>query len=611
MRKWTLDHPRLLIVLMVAALISVVPLAWLQYRWIGQISEAERERRTAHLYASVARFARDVDGEVEPVFRLLLYGRLPGRFASEPDPAASYQRFLEAGGEPRLIKHVYWSQGGKDGLQELLKLESATGRLMPVPWPEQLASLRVHLKERAYSMGRQFGPPQPPFEDGVLAVVGPRFQLPLQPFRPERWPGPRPALTGWSIIELDVDFFSRELLPNLVRRHFLETGEAGFRVRVVSHRDPGRTIYASDPSLPDSFFSKPDASAPLLSFRFERPLRFAPGGQPGQPPPGSQPPAPLLQPPGAPPQEREAPHGAWRLLVRHSAGSLEAAVARTHRRNLAISLATLLLMTGSLAVLLVWTRRAQRLARMQMEFVAGVSHELRTPLSVICSAGDNLADGLVSAPQQVRRYGSVIRGEGRRLGQMVESILGFAGIQSGRVKYELQPVAAADVVSSAVAASEPDIRAAGCALETQLEPDLPQILADPTALVHALRNLIDNAVTHGGDGKWIGVRARSLQGGGDRQVEIVVEDRGCGIDPQELPRLFEPFFRGHRAVEEQVRGFGLGLTLAQRIIQAHSGTLRADSAPGQGTCFVVRLPAAGPAPLNENDGEHTDSADRG
>ncbi len=607
MRKWTLDHPRLWIVLMVAALLSALPLAWLQYRWIGQISEADRERRRAHLYASVARFARDVDGEVAPVFRLLLSGRMPGRFTNPPDLAGSYMRYLEAGGEPLLIKNLYWSQGGEDGLQELLRMDPRSGQLTPAAWPPQLASLRAQMREQARSMGRQFGPPQPPFEDRGLALFAPRFQPPSERFRPERWPGPRPALAGWSIIELDVDFFSKELLPNLVRRHFLETGEADYRVRVVSHRDPDRAIYTSDANLPASFFSTPDASAPLLSFRLERGLRFAPG----PPVPGLPPPTPGRLPAGAPPQEADGPHGAWRLLVRHSAGSLEAAVARTHRRNLAISFATLLLMTGSLAVLLVWTRRAQRLARMQMEFVAGVSHELRTPLSVICSAGDNLADGLVSAPQQVRRYGSVIRGEGRRLGQMVESILGFAGIQSGRVKYELQPVAVEDVVSGAVAASEPEVRAAGCTLETQIEPDLPQIVADATSLIHGLRNLIDNAVTHGGEGKWIGVRARGLRGADGRQVEIVVEDRGRGLDPRELPRLFEPFFRGHRAIEEQVRGFGLGLTLAQRIVQAHSGTLTADSAPGQGTRFIVRLPAAEPAPLDEEEGEPTDSADRG
>ena len=304
----------------------------------------------------------------------------------------------------------------------------------------------------------------------------------------------------------------------------------------------------------------------------------------------------------------EAPQG-WLLLVKHRAGSLEAAVAQTHRRNLAISFAILLLLTASLAALLAFTRRAQRLARMQMEFVAGVSHELRTPLSVICSAGDNLADGLVAGEQQVRRYGSVVRTEGRRLSHMVEQILGFAGIQSGRADFELQPVDLEEVLAKALAACEPEIRSAGCEVASEIAPDLPLVQADPTALIHALRNLIDNAVRHGGQGKWIGVRAHVADTGPGGPVEIVVEDRGRGIDPRDLPNIFDPFYRGRRALRDQARGFGLGLALAKRIVEAHAGTLTVQSAPGQGTRFFVRLPAS--SPPDEGDHEPKDSADRG
>jgi signal transduction histidine kinase len=267
-------------------------------------------------------------------------------------------------------------------------------------------------------------------------------------------------------------------------------------------------------------------------------------------------------------------------------------------------------MSGSLAVLLVATRRAQKLARMQMEFVAGVSHELKSPLSVICSAGDNLADGLVAGEQQVRRYGAVVRGEGRRLSRMVDKILGFAGIQSGHARYDLQPVDVSEVVAAAVAACEPDLRAAGCTLEASLEPDLPPILADSVSLTHCLRNLIDNALAHGGEGNWIGVRARAIGENQSRNLEIAVEDRGRGIEPRELARIFDPFYRGRRAVQDQVRGFGLGLTLARRIAEAHSGTLSVESAPGQGTRFILRVPALSGYTAEKENGA-TDPADRG
>src|SRR5262249_19880877 len=102
----------------------------------------------------------------------------------------------------------------------------------------------------------------------------------------------------------------------------------------------------------------------------------------------------------------------WQLLVKHRAGSLEAAVMQVRRRNLMLSFGILLLLGVSMFLILLSARRAQRLAKQQMEFVAGVSHELRTPLAVICSAGENLADGVIGDQLQVKRYGELIRSEG-------------------------------------------------------------------------------------------------------------------------------------------------------------------------------------------------------
>ena len=123
--------------------------------------------------------------------------------------------------------------------------------------------------------------------------------------------------------------------------------------------------------------------------------------------------------------------GAWEVRARHRSGSLETIVARSRRRNLAISLGVLGLLAASLVLALAAAQRQQRLARQQMEFVAAVSHELRTPLAVICSAGENLADGVIADSVQVKRYGALIQTEGRRLGDMVERVMEFAGISSG------------------------------------------------------------------------------------------------------------------------------------------------------------------------------------
>ena len=142
-------------------------------------------------------------------------------------------------------------------------------------------------------------------------------------------------------------------------------------------------------------------------------------------------------------------------------------------------------------------------------------------------------------------------------------------------------------MDKALAACEPEIRASGCAVERTVEDNVPPVLADPTPLVHCLRNLLDNAATHGKAGGWIGVRAR----GNGATVEVAVEDRGGGLDPADMPRIFEPFYRGRTAVEKQSHGFGLGLALARRIAEAHGGTLVVENT-GKGARFTLRLPAA-------------------
>jgi signal transduction histidine kinase len=138
-------------------------------------------------------------------------------------------------------------------------------------------------------------------------------------------------------------------------------------------------------------------------------------------------------------------------LVRHRWGSLETVVAADRRRNLLLSFGVLLVLAVSMAMIIISTQRARRLAHLQMEFVAGVSHELRTPVAVICSAADNLAEGFVGGKDQVKEYGAVIRNEGRRLAGMIEQILHFAAGQAGRVTYDLQPVQVSEAIADALA----------------------------------------------------------------------------------------------------------------------------------------------------------------
>jgi signal transduction histidine kinase len=203
-------------------------------------------------------------------------------------------------------------------------------------------------------------------------------------------------------------------------------------------------------------------------------------------------------------------------------------------------------------------------------------------------------------PEQVERYGALIQKESGRLNDMVEQILRFATAEAGRVIEEREPLSIGAVMEEAVAANRSLIEGAQCVVERNIAPGLPLVLGDRVALRHALENLVANAAKHGlKGGNWIGVSAARIAartGGPARDaVEILVADHGAGIPPEEQARIFDPFFRGARAMEDQIRGTGLGLSLVKRIIEAHGGSIRVESQPDKGTAFILRLPAAPPA----------------
>jgi signal transduction histidine kinase len=228
-----------------------------------------------------------------------------------------------------------------------------------------------------------------------------------------------------------------------------------------------------------------------------------------------------------------------------------------------------------------------------MEFVAAVSHELRTPLAVIRSAGDNLADGVVADAGQIKTYGELVRSEGRRLSEMVEQILEFAGIQSGQRRFEPRPVDVSTLLHGVLSSSAALIEGARMVVDVTMPRDLPAVAGDEPALRRVFQNLIGNAIKYGDEGRWIGISARVSAG----DVLIAIADRGRGIAAAEQSRIFEPFYRAADVVAAQIQGAGLGLSLVHRIVEAHGGRVVVKSAPGEGSEFTVHLPAAGPEPV--------------
>jgi signal transduction histidine kinase len=277
----------------------------------------------------------------------------------------------------------------------------------------------------------------------------------------------------------------------------------------------------------------------------------------------------------------------WRLLVQHPAGSLERAVSIARRRNLAISTGTLGVLGLSVALLIVSTRRAQDLARRQLEFVATVSHELRTPLAVIRSAADNLADGVIHDEERVRQYGDLMRREGVRLTDLVEQILEFAGLQSGRRSLAYRPVHVDELLRE-VASGAQETSGQRVTIDVAIADRLPVISGDEAALRRVFQNLIGNAIKYGAGAGWVGVRATQGASG----VDVTISDRGMGIPAADQERIFDPFYRTSNVVSAQIQGAGLGLSLVKRIVEAHGGRVSVKSEPGQGSAFTVSLPVS-------------------
>jgi signal transduction histidine kinase len=382
-------------------------------------------------------------------------------------------------------------------------------------------------------------------------------------------------------VEPDLKYVSNTIVPELLNRFLAHSGRMDYDATVST---PEGVIFESAAGASARIGEKSDGSVRLWGASPGSGPRPGPGfhGSPGpREPDGGR-------------MDRGGGAGLdWTLRVRHKAGSLEALVEQARQRNLALSAGLLLLIVATVAALVRFSRQAQRLAELQMHFVAGVSHELRTPLTVIRTAAYNLRGRLAERPEQVERYGQLIEGESKKLDALVEQVLQFASARAGLAIRHLEPVAVEELIDKALEPSAAARRQAGVTLEKRIAADLPPVLADGLALRHALQNLIDNALKYGADtGKWIGVSASSARNGSGPAVEICIADRGPGIPPEEQQQIFDPFFRGRRAVSDQIHGTGLGLDLVKRIVDAHGGTVQVKSAAGKPTEFVLRIPAA-------------------
>jgi signal transduction histidine kinase len=633
----------------IGLVLLVGSLAVLQYRWLGQVSQAERDSLRTSLAHSADEFALDFDHEISEIFITLQQvdgseleaGNAEG-FARRFDQLRDSARF------PDLVETVYFARDDGDEQDVALQEYSPDSRqFVDADWPEELKTVRDRLRPNVEQFGSRSGSGTQVFEFALSPVISdiPALMVPVHA------PGPLPAgdfernefrriapagdasqiflnlRVNRSVLValLDTDYLRESMLPTLAERHFPAQAADRFRVSIVDRDSApildrglpeGATIAEDEADVTTTFFgvrlntvgSYSTGSSRIMAWQVTRAD-------------GSNQPADLVLPqaaadaagrievmvdhgvlasrgdPGA--AAIRLPRDAWQLRLQHVAGSLDAAVSNARTRNLWLSFGILAMLGASVGLIVLNARRSERLAAQQMDFVATVSHELRTPLAVIRSAAQNLSAGVVLDEGQAQRYGDLIEGEGRRLTDMIEQVLEFAGLSGNRQLLRAQPVDVRSLVGDVLSSSKTLLDAEDFEVSLQVDGDLPAVVADGDALRRALQNLISNAVKYAAEGRWIGISARLASNRGAREVELAVSDRGRGIDAEDLPHIFEPFYRGRYAVDRQIHGNGLGLSLVKRIAEAHGGRLVVQSAAGEGTTFTISLPALAGEPTSQ------------
>jgi len=247
---------------------------------------------------------------------------------------------------------------------------------------------------------------------------------------------------------------------------------------------------------------------------------------------------------------------------------------------------------GSAATLAVIFREA-RLAKLQTDFVNKVSHDLRTPLTSIRMFVETLQMGRIQDAERQREALSIVAEETERLSRLINRLLDWARMESGRRSYDLVRQPVEPIVDAALQAlGAMTLHVPRVDVLRDVSPGLPQVLADREALTEALVDLLANALKYSGDDKRIALRAWAT----GPTVSLAVSDNGPGIAPREQKRIFQKFYRSQQALQRSIAGTGLGLAMAKHVVARHGGRISVESEIGKGATFTISLPAA-PAAL--------------
>jgi two-component system phosphate regulon sensor histidine kinase PhoR len=234
--------------------------------------------------------------------------------------------------------------------------------------------------------------------------------------------------------------------------------------------------------------------------------------------------------------------------------------------------------------------RIRNLETIRQDFVSNISHELRTPLASLKALTETLMDGALDDPPAARRFLTRIETEVDSLSLMVSELLELARIESGKVPLSFKPVSPKSLLTTAVERLYLQAERAELKILVETTPDLPNVLTDPPRLEQVLMNLIHNAIKFTSAGGSITVSAQAGRAEHEGFIIFSVRDTGIGIAPDDLPRIFERFYKSDRARTRSEGGTGLGLAISRHLVEAHGGQIWVESILEQGSTFSFSLP---------------------
>ena len=559
-------------------------LMYFQYQWTKQLTDAAEAHIAADLRRSILVWRLDLFQNLASPSLGLQLNSVSENDQNNSAYAKRYIQWHKTALQARLISNLYVWSFYDPQRPEILRLNLETGESASIEWPQEFESLRKRLQRRSNVLALAIAGASSPeeffsdhpqesrpfqvetdndnplggwvFDPDIPALFHP---VPHEDSNPNDNVSESRSSADWVVVEYDTNVLRNELLPELAQRYFNGEGQLEYDIAVAIGIDQSATLYSSGQSAK---IAQPDATMNLFdskrgpSLSLTNPLLV---GFDEYDSSGEQKSYDFLGASWFPvihiaPAKRD-----WYLLAKHRHGSLSEIFGRVHRRYLAISCGILLLLVVSMGSVLVTTRRAQGLAKLQVDFVTGISHDLRTPLSVISLAADNLADGVIDGREAMSSYGVRLQGQVRQLIERVEQILAFASMDRRRSPYRILPTDVRAIVEDAVRGTQIFAKDSGVRVAIETANNLPRVFTDSTAMSQVLQNLITNGIKYGGHANQIFIRSTLAQPGGNRpEVQIAVEDRGMGIDREELKQIFEPFYRSPRVLQQQIRGTGLG-----------------------------------------------------